>query len=173
MDDAPRHQGESPGPRAECSPPPQTRLTPTVDGTGPKAERTDAKMDDAPSDRTRRQSLDCRAVRTQSAAPFSHGSTVGPVPATDSGQAGRLEDWWIVRLENWRSEDCNKKADGRRSRPRSSQPKGAGFRTRARARCRRRSSTNDRSCAPIWHCRHVRRHACCRRAGSRCRRCSP
>ena len=68
---------------------------PTVAGTGPKAERTDAKMDASPSDRTRRQSLDCRAVRTQSGAPFSHGSTVGPVPATDSGQAERVEDWGI------------------------------------------------------------------------------
>ena len=63
-----------------------TRLMPTVAGTGPKAGRTDANMDAAPSDRTRRQSLDCRVVRAQSGAPFSHGSTVGPVPATDSGE---------------------------------------------------------------------------------------
>ena len=59
----------------------------TVAGTGPEAERTDAKMDAAQSDRARTQSNDCGAARAQSGAPFSRGSTVGPVPATDSGQA--------------------------------------------------------------------------------------
>ena len=46
-----------------------------------------ALRSDPQSDRARTQSNDCGAARAQSAAPFSRGSTVGPVPATDSGQA--------------------------------------------------------------------------------------
>ena len=73
---------------------------PTVAGTGPKAERTDAKMDASPSDRTRRQSPDCRAVRAQAPTAIpAQGARLGRTPLQIRG---RRRDWRIGRLVDWK-----------------------------------------------------------------------
>ena len=124
-----------------------TRLAASVRVIGTKTDDVSA------TNRNDRHATDCDKCHEASQSAFSfHAPYCTPLPFC--GQYGKIADGWS-------------------GRPRSFQPKGADFRTRARARCRRRSSTNDRRSGPRWRCRRGQRPAYCRRTSSRYRQCSP